>query len=291
MHNKKHILNRWVVAGLSVTALLGAPGAAALANTTAGNDGYAHHVRQHEHHWHHHEWVGRQQGDQSQQGQNQNQQGQDRQGQNQGQDQNQQGQSADPGSLGQGNSTPTSSPTDGASGNNIGAGASGQNTNTGASASGNLNTTSTALPPGVWHYDASVNPIAGLNATWQQKFDAVLSVAKSKLGTPYRWGHNEDRGQYGFDCSNFDEYVYHHALGYRFSGASRIQARSVGWTVPKSDMRPGDLLIFNNGGHCGIYIGNNEMIEEGGGLGKVGYLSVAPGSYWGRHLTAVKRMF
>lgn len=147
-----------------------------------------------------------------------------------------------------------------------------------------------ALPPGVT-MDPHIVPLAPRNASSQQKFQAILKIAQSKLGTPYRWGHNEDRGQYGFDCSNFTAYVYHHALGYKFSGASLVQARSVGWTIPKSSMQPGDLLIFNNGGHVGIYIGHNQMIEEGGGLGKVGYLSVGPNSYWGKHITAVKRMF
>lgn len=150
--------------------------------------------------------------------------------------------------------------------------------------------TSGAIPPGV-HYDPSIQPRAGLNASWQQKFDAVLGVAKSKLGTPYIWGHNEDRGQYGFDCSNFTAYVYHHALGYKMSGASRVQANSVGKTVPRQNMRPGDLLIEDSGRHVGIFIGNGKMIEEGGGLGRVGYLRVAPGSYWYNHITAVKRMF
>lgn len=146
------------------------------------------------------------------------------------------------------------------------------------------------LPPGV-SLDASIQPRAGLGATWQQKYEAVLSVARSKLGTPYEWGHNEDRGQYGFDCSNYVEYVFHHALGYRFSTASRTQATSVGWSVPVSQMRPGDILVFDNGKHVGIYVGNNQMIQEGGGLGEVGYLSVAPGTYWRNHLTGVKRMF
>ena len=75
------------------------------------------------------------------------------------------------------------------------------------------------------------------------------------------------------------------------SRASRVQARPVGWTVPKSSMRPGDLLIDDNGRHVGIYVGNGQMIQEGGGLGKVGYLRVTPGSYWYNHITAVKRMF
>ncbi|MFB5188849.1 C40 family peptidase [Alicyclobacillus fastidiosus] len=145
------------------------------------------------------------------------------------------------------------------------------------------------LPPGVKH--VIVKGSAFESASWQTKYNAVLRVAKSKLGTPYRWGHNEDRGQYGFDCSNYTEYVYHHALGYKFSTSSKVQGTSVGWKVAKADMRPGDLLIFDNGKHVGIYIGNNEMIQEGGGAGKVAYMKVGKGYYWHNHLTAVKRMF
>jgi cell wall-associated NlpC family hydrolase len=147
-----------------------------------------------------------------------------------------------------------------------------------------------SLPHGV-KLDRSITPLVSLDDDYQTKVDAVLQVAESKLGTPYRWGHNEDRGQFGFDCSNFTAYVYHHALGYKFSSSSRVQARSVGNPVPKTQMRPGDLLIFDGGRHVGIYAGNGRMIQEGGGLGRVGYLSVAPGSYWSKHITAVKRMF
>jgi cell wall-associated NlpC family hydrolase len=149
---------------------------------------------------------------------------------------------------------------------------------------------SESLPPGVTS-DPSITPIAGLNATTDQKFAAILQIAQSKLGTKYALGHNEDNGQYGFDCSNYVEYVFHHALGYYFSTSSVTQYTSVGTTVPTADMRPGDLLTFNNGGHSGIYIGNGQMIQCGGGLAQVGYLKVAPGSYWYTHLSAVKRMF
>ena len=152
------------------------------------------------------------------------------------------------------------------------------------------NAVSTQLPPGV-RYDASVHAIAPPNATNQQKFNAILQVAKAQLGTPYVWGTSKDRGQDSFDCSNFTAYVYHHALGYKMSGASQTQYHSVGWAVPKSAMQPGDLLVFDQGGHVGIYIGNGEMIQEGGGLGKVGYLKVSPGSYWYNHLTVVKQMY
>ncbi|MCY0902175.1 MAG: NlpC/P60 family protein [Firmicutes bacterium] len=145
-------------------------------------------------------------------------------------------------------------------------------------------------PPGVT-MDPDVRPLAGPAALPQTKFHALMSVADSKLGTPYIWGHNEDRGQYGFDCSNFTSYVYDHALGYKFSGSSQVQYHSVGVPVARQAMQPGDLLVFLHGAHVGIYIGHEEMIEEGGGLGHVGFLSIGPGSYWGKHLTVVKRMY
>lgn len=145
-------------------------------------------------------------------------------------------------------------------------------------------------PPGV-RVERGFKPIAPLSASLSAKEAAVMQVAQSKLGTPYIWGHNEDRGQYGFDCSNFTEYVYHHALGYLMTTSSKGQYQSVGVSVPPSTMRVGDLLVFLQGAHVGIYAGNGQMIEEGGGLGKVGYLSVTGRSYWAQHLSAVKRLF
>lgn len=148
-----------------------------------------------------------------------------------------------------------------------------------------------ALPPRGVTIDRTFQPPAPLSASYAAKAQAVLQVARGKLGTPYIWGHNEDRGQYGFDCSNFTEYVYHHALGYLMTTSSRGQYLYVGDPVPAVQMTPGDLLIFEQGAHVGIYAGNGQMIEEGGGLGKVGYLPVGNGSYWGKHLSSVRRLF
>lgn len=152
-------------------------------------------------------------------------------------------------------------------------------------------TTSIHLPPPGVRMDAKIRPLASLNASRQAKVAAIRKIAESKLGIRYVWGHNEDRRQYGFDCSNYTAYVYHHALGYSFSTMSRRQYSSVGVRALFKDMRPGDLLAFNKGGHVGIYMGNGKMIQMGGGTGKCSYLSVKPGSYWYRHLSAVKHMF
>ncbi len=154
---------------------------------------------------------------------------------------------------------------------------------------------STALPPGVT-LAPNIQPLVPMTASYAAKLQAVEQIAKSKLGTPYIWGHNEDRGQYGFDCSNYVEYVFHEALGYNFSGSSKVQFDQVGWPVPISQISPGDELFFSNttnpsgSAHVGIYIGHGEMIEEGGGLGKVGYLSITQG-FWSHHLVAVHRLF
>jgi len=146
------------------------------------------------------------------------------------------------------------------------------------------------LPPGV-SIDTSLRPLCNRQASFDAKAKAVLEIARSKLGTPYIWGHNEDRGQYGFDCSNYTAYVYHHALGYKISALSKFQFLHVGYRIPVSQMKPGDLICFLNGAHVGIYCGNGMMIEEGGGLHRVGYLSLGSGSYWGKHISGVKRMF
>ncbi|WP_235587154.1 C40 family peptidase [Ferroacidibacillus organovorans] len=164
-------------------------------------------------------------------------------------------------------------------------------TTTAPSSATSVPTSSIPIPPPGVHLDPNIVPAAGVNASYAAKLAAVESVAESKLGTPYIWGHNEDRGQYGFDCSNYTEYVFHHALGYLMTTSSKGQYLYVGVKVPLSAMRPGDLIAFDSGAHVGIFIGNGQMIQEGGGLGKCGYLPLTPTSYWYHHISAVKRMF
>lgn len=145
-------------------------------------------------------------------------------------------------------------------------------------------------PPGVV-LDHRIQPIANKSADENAKADAVLSVATSKLGAPFVWGHNEDRGQNGFDSSNFVAYVYHHALGYEFSGNSVTQWDTVGMAVPIWDRRPGDLLIFDHGRQVAIYAGDDEMLMCGGGTGKVTRQSLGPESTFAQELSGVRRMF
>lgn len=95
-----------------------------------------------------------------------------------------------------------------------------------------------------------------------QKVQAIINVAKSKLGSPYVWGAE---GPNSFDCSGFTSYAFRNGAGVRLPRVSRDQAK-VGEYVSKANLQPGDLVFFDNNfgsniNHVGIYLGNNEMIH------------------------------
>ena len=80
--------------------------------------------------------------------------------------------------------------------------------------------------------------------------NSVVSRAYSQLGKPYEWGAS---GPNSFDCSGF--------VGYCLTGSySRIGTTTtfMGWTRV-SNPQPGDVVT--NADHCGIYIGNGQMIH------------------------------
>ena len=90
----------------------------------------------------------------------------------------------------------------------------------------------------------------------------IVAYAKKYLGCKYVLGGTSAKK--GFDCSGFTKYVYNH-FGYTISRTSKAQAKN-GKEVAKSDLQPGDLIIFKNQaltaiGHVGIYVGNNKIIH------------------------------
>ena len=89
----------------------------------------------------------------------------------------------------------------------------------------------------------------------------VVDYAKQFLCVPYVYGGN---GPNSFDCSGFTTYVYRH-FGYTLNRTATGQL-SNGVSVSKSELQPGDLVFFKDGGskpvsHVGIYIGGGQFIH------------------------------
>ena len=84
--------------------------------------------------------------------------------------------------------------------------------------------------------------------------DTVVGRAYSQIGKAYGYGDpSYGAGPNEYDCSGF--------VSFCLSGSySRMGSTStfMGWPTV-SDPQPGDVCV--NSGHCGIYIGNNQMIH------------------------------
>ena len=86
----------------------------------------------------------------------------------------------------------------------------------------------------------------------------VVVVAKKYQGVPYRYGGSDPSG---FDCSGFTQYVYAQ-FGIALPHSSSRQS-SGGTAIAASAALPGDLVVMDGGGHIGIYLGGNMMIDAG----------------------------
>ncbi len=86
---------------------------------------------------------------------------------------------------------------------------------------------------------------------------AAMSVALSKVGTPYRWGAS---GPNAFDCSGLVKWSFAQA-GRSLPRTSRAQS-TTGTPVSRANLQPGDLVFFYKPiSHVGIYIGNNKVVH------------------------------
>ena len=90
----------------------------------------------------------------------------------------------------------------------------------------------------------------------------VVEFAKKYLGYKYVAGGSSPST--GFDCSGFTTYVFRN-FGVSLNRSSKDQIKN-GTAVSKSNLLPGDIVIFKNQGktaigHVGIYIGNGNFIH------------------------------
>ena len=89
----------------------------------------------------------------------------------------------------------------------------------------------------------------------------IAAYAQTFIGVPYVYGGASPKG---FDCSGYIKYVFAH-FGYSLPHGTNAQYK-LGTKVSKSELQPGDLVFFNNGGnpttHAGIYIGDGKFVHS-----------------------------
>ncbi|MEN3041622.1 MAG: C40 family peptidase [Bacteroidia bacterium] len=91
-------------------------------------------------------------------------------------------------------------------------------------------------------------------------YEAVVMLAKSYLGTPYRYGGIDRRG---VDCSGLVCRVYADAAGVLLPRTADAQAL-VGLPISKDSLRPGDLVFFREPGRFRItHVGIVHKVENG----------------------------
>lgn len=79
------------------------------------------------------------------------------------------------------------------------------------------------------------------------------------LGGPSGSSVRRGKANYGFDCSGLVQYAMGQA-GIKLPRQSDSQLRAAGKRTSISNLRPGDLVGWNRGGHVAIYLGNGKII-------------------------------
>jgi len=84
----------------------------------------------------------------------------------------------------------------------------------------------------------------------------VYQVGLQYQGVPYRYGGSDPSG---FDCSGFVMFVYAQ-FGVSLAHSVRSQGAS-GTVISAADAQPGDLVVFSDNSHDGIYAGNGNVLH------------------------------
>lgn len=93
---------------------------------------------------------------------------------------------------------------------------------------------------------------------YEYKMNDLVSTAYPLIGIPYTQAGASP--QAGFDCSGLIHYIYKQN-GYTLSRSAPGLSRA-GVSVSSDDLRPGDILVFRNGGHVAMYMGDGYYIES-----------------------------
>lgn len=115
---------------------------------------------------------------------------------------------------------------------------------------------------------------------------ALISIASSKLGSPYVWGA---KGPNSFDCSGFVYWCLNQA------GVRQSYITSSGWRNPGrytkvsnfGDIQAGDIVVVK--GHVGIAAGGGTVIDASSSNGRVVHRGLS--QWWANNFICAWRIF
>ncbi len=102
-------------------------------------------------------------------------------------------------------------------------------------------------------------PQIAVPATASGRGGLALQYAESQIGKPYLWA---GAGPNAYDCSGLTMWAFAH-VGIALPHSAAAQY-GFGTHIPISQLEPGDLVFFDDGGyigHVGIYYGGGEMVD------------------------------
>jgi cell wall-associated NlpC family hydrolase len=119
---------------------------------------------------------------------------------------------------------------------------------------------------------------APTTATSSGSGTGAVHAAETQLGVPYVWAGATPGG--GFDCSGLTMWAWGQA-GVNLPHSAQAQYDSIEH-VSLSDLQPGDLIFYADGGyiyHVVMYVGGNEVIQAEDTGTRIMYTSIPPGPY------------
>jgi cell wall-associated NlpC family hydrolase len=111
----------------------------------------------------------------------------------------------------------------------------------------------------------------------------AVEFAYAQLGKPYVWGGTGPRG---YDCSGLTMMAWR-AAGVGLPRVVPDQYNAV-HHVARADLRPGDLVFFDDLGHNGIYVGDGKFIHAPHTGTVVQFASIS-NPYWASHYVGAGR--
>lgn len=131
---------------------------------------------------------------------------------------------------------------------------------------------------------SSSNNATTVSSSSSSSVDAMISTARSVIGTRYQWGGTTPSG---FDCSGFINYVYNQ----HGKSIPRTVSQMYNAATKVSSPSRGDIVFFETRtgpSHAGIYLGNGQFIHSGASTGVT--VSSMSNPYWSSHYIGAGRL-